>query len=253
LLSAFAFNSEHSAFGQSVWSGFDYSFSKALFADPNLPANQDRITNSVWLTRGTNQGIYNIQVETAYADAVSPSGTRWATERNNPGKTIAATNWNNLAFTDWVTAYGGQGSMDLPNRLLTYNAVVNLVADNTYLDLRFTDWSAQPGGAFAYERAPAPLNPTPTGDYNLNGVVDAADYVLWRETLTLAVSPAGSGADGNSNGTIDSGDYDFWWARFGNAVGSGSANSPAAVPEPTVAVTLAFAVQTWVFTRRRRR
>ena len=41
---------------------------------------------------------------------------------------------------------------------------------------------------------------SPTGDYNGNGVVDAADYVVWRKTLNSTASPTGSGADGNQSG-----------------------------------------------------
>ena len=85
---------------------------------------------------------------------------------------------------------------------------------------------------------------SPTGDYNHNGVVDAADYVLWRSTLGQAASPTGSGADGDQNGMIDAGDYDFWRARFGNLpAGLGSGSN---VPEPSTAlgcltaVTLAY-------------
>ncbi len=73
--------------------------------------------------------------------------------------------------------------------------------------------------------------PTPTGDYNGNHVVDAADYVLWRNTLAQTVT-AGSGADGNSDGTINAGDYTFWRSKFGNAAGSGSSLIGSAVPEP---------------------
>jgi hypothetical protein len=70
----------------------------------------------------------------------------------------------------------------------------------------------------------------PTGDYNGNGVVDAADYVVWRKTLNLSAVPAGSGADGNENGTIEEGDYDYWNTRFGTPI-TGHGNS-LAVPEP---------------------
>jgi hypothetical protein len=73
----------------------------------------------------------------------------------------------------------------------------------------------------------------PTGDYNGNGVVDAADYTVWRDTLNTNVA-AGTGADGNQNGMIDTGDYTFWKTRFGNNVGSGAGLS-AAVPEPATA------------------
>lgn len=228
--------------GQSVWSGFSHSFAKFDFADQTLPANQDRITNNVWITRGTQQGIYNIHDEASYSSSPpgSPIGTRWATALNNPGKTIAATNWSNLVFSDWVTAYGGQGATTLPINLLNENAVVLLENGNIYLDLRFTAWTSHPGGGFAYERAPAPP-PSTTGDYNLNGVVDAADYVVWRDTLSQTVSPLGSGADGNANGTIDSGDFDLWRGRFGNTVGIGTEVSGFAVPEPGCFSYLALA------------
>ena len=71
-----------------------------------------------------------------------------------------------------------------------------------------------------------------TGDYNHNGVVDAADYVIWRDTLGQSV-PAGSGADGDNNGVIGSGDFAVWRANFG-ALASGSSVSDANVPEPSL-------------------
>jgi hypothetical protein len=55
----------------------------------------------------------------------------------------------------------------------------------------------------------------PTGDYNRNALVDAADYVLWRKTLTQPVDPAGSGADGDGDGTVDDDDYGVWRAAYG--------------------------------------
>jgi hypothetical protein len=66
------------------------------------------------------------------------------------------------------------------------------------------------------------------GDYNKNGIVDAADYTVWRDSLGSTTSLA---ADGNDNGVIDAGDYDVWVSKFGNRSGSG-ANATAAVPEP---------------------
>lgn len=70
------------------------------------------------------------------------------------------------------------------------------------------------------------------GDYNLNGVVDAADYVLWRKTL--GQTGAGLAADGSGptvgtpNGVVDQADYAFWRSNFGavgvpnGGLGSGS-------------------------------
>jgi hypothetical protein len=78
--------------------------------------------------------------------------------------------------------------------------------------------------------------PSPTGDYNGNHVVDAADYVAWRATLNQSVSSPGHGADGNGSGMVDAGDYTYWRSRFGNAAGSGSSSSDVgaaiSAPEP---------------------
>ena len=73
----------------------------------------------------------------------------------------------------------------------------------------------------------------PTGDYNGNGVVDAADYVVWRNTSGQGATPPGSGADGNANGTIDPGDLNFWKSKFGNTAPGAASGSSLAVPEPS--------------------
>lgn len=72
------------------------------------------------------------------------------------------------------------------------------------------------------------------GDYNRDGNVDAADYVVWRKTF----GQMGSGlpADGDSDDEIGSGDYDVWQRDFGASAGSGAAG---AVPEPAALTLLA--------------
>lgn len=92
--------------------------------------------------------------------------------------------------------------------------------------------------------------PPPSGDYNGNGVVDAADYTMWRDTLAESVDP-GTGADGNGNGVIDNGDYDVWRDNYGASAGLAAAAS-AAVPEPAAVGLLALAVMGFVRGPRRR-
>jgi hypothetical protein len=221
-----------------VWTGPKLTFTKTGVdqGDVNDPANQDRMTANVWLTRGSRAGMFNVAKETSY-DGIghtSPADTLWATDLvpGNGSATIAATNWQHLTFTTWADAYGGPGSA-LQGNIITHNAVVKLVTDDIYLDLQFTGFMS--GGFFVYDRSTGVAAPSPTGDYNHNNAVDAGDYVIWRRTLGNSASPAGSGADGDSSGMIGPGDYNYWRARFGNAAGAGAMIGQA-VPEPTVAM-----------------
>lgn len=223
---------------QVAWSGLTKSFTKLAFTDHTLPANQDALTANVVLTRGGGGGLINIIEESFYTSRSSPESTEWATDFNNAGKSIAATNGLNLLFTNWIDAYGGEHSRGA--FIAGRKAVVHLISDNVYLDLQFTSWTPGTGAGYSYLRAEPPGTPLPTGDYNGNHLVDAADYVAWRDTFGQPAVPAGSGADGNSSGTIDDGDYSYWKERFGNPVpGAMAGLSTTVVPEPaTVGISM---------------
>ena len=104
------------------------------------------------------------------------------------------------------------------------------------------------------ENAEVPLIPAPTliidfepavpvaGDYNGNGSVDAADYVVWRNTLGSTTELSANGDDtGASMGIIDAADYAVWRSNFGAAGGSRSFQPATAVPEPISLVLLLIA------------
>ena len=63
------------------------------------------------------------------------------------------------------------------------------------------------------------VGPHVVGDYNGNGIVDAADYTVWRDSLGSTGSLA---ADGDASGVIDVGDYGVWKANFGSHAGIGA-------------------------------
>jgi hypothetical protein len=75
---------------------------------------------------------------------------------------------------------------------------------------------------------------TPTalvGDYDDDQVVDNLDYGIWLASFGAPAVPAGQGADGNHNGVIDAADYVVW--RKSVTAGSGALLAEASnVPEP---------------------
>ncbi len=74
------------------------------------------------------------------------------------------------------------------------------------------------------------------GDYNVNGTVDAADYIVWRNnegTMTSLPNDNGIG------GTIGQAHYNLWRSHFGDSRGSGAG---AAAPEPSACVLVILAV-----------
>jgi len=92
--------------------------------------------------------------------------------------------------------------------------------------------------------------PSPTGDYNGNQVVDAADYSVWRDTLGKTVTK-GAEADGNGDGTINDADFTFWKNHFGTVLpGAGGGGLAAAAPEPATLILLAAGVAALVGTGR---
>ena len=84
--------------------------------------------------------------------------------------------------------------------------------------------------------------PAVLGDYNGNGSVDAADYVLWRNGGPLL-------NEGVTVGTVDPADYNYWRSRFGTTTGSGSVAGN--VPEPNSLLLLCLAQLAIAAIRRR--
>jgi hypothetical protein len=78
-----------------------------------------------------------------------------------------------------------------------------------------------------------------SGDYNNDGKVNAADYVLWRKSPgTFGGDPAG---------------YNTWRANFGNgSPGSGASLGSSAVPEPSTVWMLLMGAFAWKGSTRRR-
>jgi len=89
------------------------------------------------------------------------------------------------------------------------------------------------------------------GDYNDDGVVDAGDYVRWRNHLGEA-NEANINNNGDGGGVTIS-DYGYWKTRYGNpgSGGGGLVAGGSAVPEPTSAALVLLTLFGLAAVRRR--
>jgi mannan endo-1,4-beta-mannosidase len=96
-----------------------------------------------------------------------------------------------------------------------------------------------------------PLLPWSAVDFNRDGAVSAADYVVWRKTNGQVGSNLA--ADGNLDGRVNNADFLVWKANFGRLAYSGGAGSLASVPEPGAALLMISGALSSVSRFRRRR
>lgn len=88
-----------------------------------------------------------------------------------------------------------------------------------------------------------------TGDYNGDGLVNAADYTVWRDTSgTIGSNSDQPAADANHDFLVDQTDYDSWSMRYGSPNAT-FPSSGSAVPEP--GTLMLFVTATLALTNRR--
>lgn len=124
----------------TVWTGETITFRKAAGTDPTVAANQDRITDSVWITRRNEGGqIFNIVVNNRANSRNSPEGTRWA--------------FGTTAELDTLDFGRFRQTVEKPQDVVGKPLVLHVVEEDIYIDLIFTEWLNGKRGGFAYERS----------------------------------------------------------------------------------------------------
>jgi len=88
-----------------------------------------------------------------------------------------------------------------------------------------------------------------TGDFNSNGVVDAADYTVWRDHMGQTEPGYTLPHEDATIGSVTIEDYNTWKAHFGQ---NGSGAGATSAPEPTAFVLAAFAPAVLLLARRRK-
>jgi hypothetical protein len=126
-------------------------------------------------------------------------------------------------------ANGGNGWI----RLLEFDPNGRTVHVKTYSPF-LNQWDTAPDNFYNIE-----LSPIVPGDFDNDGAVDVADYVVWRNGLGTTYTQT---------------DYEAWRVHFGQSANSSAAigsSSHDAVPEPAVSVMLFTVILAAILRRRR--
>lgn len=94
-------------------------------------------------------------------------------------------------------------------------------------------WGMNTPAYFAMDDLTLSVDFTP-GDYNLDGLVDTADYTVWRDALDTTVPRRGAGADGDLSGVVDQADWSVWADNYGSSA------APTPIPEPATILLIAI-------------
>ncbi len=97
------------------------------------------------------------------------------------------------------------------------------------------------------------LTPLP-GDYNGDGIVNAADYTVYRNHLRANFVLHGENPAAATPGIVDEEDYNFWKLHYGETLESSSSAASSrspnqTIPEPATLVLLMFAAAAWSLQR----
>jgi hypothetical protein len=232
--------------GQPTWNPFklpsgEVGLSGAI-VDPHTRGNSNNTINRIQLNAGVPSTFY-FHVVTDNTNFEHDPTNRLRARGNSSGVDIEANTYPQTAGL----AFNGIADV--------YTFRYDAFAGGDFIKLQLNGNPAPAGGAsiggFLFDTTFEPdLTLPPAGDYNRDDKVDAADYVVWRKT----VSQSGYfiPADGNSDHEIDAEDYAVWRAHFGDSVEDGSGNGQgdsSNVPEPNCVVLLAIGGTIYVIRR----
>jgi hypothetical protein len=130
----------------------------------------------------------------------------------------------------------------LSRTLIASGVAVNPIALATHMDIFI---SIQPGGVgdivTYWDNVSLRVDPLLDGDFNGDGLVDSADYTVWRDALGSKYTTA---------------DYNLWKNNFGKSIATieGFGADSSVVPEPAVAGLAVYGIALIeVYFRHRRR
>lgn len=143
------------------------------------------------------------------------------------GPVINPAGWSTWSGNNHLTSYFAEfNSLDLNGTPLDLSRRVNWSKQLTATEAAAFSKSSWLAGSDGWNPVIELVSQTLPGDYNDDGLVDAADYTVWRDSLENGASLINETA---SPAVVDQLDYDAWKASFGEG---GNATSAFAIPEP---------------------
>jgi len=195
-------------------------YTATLLTHNYLQANSTRSTSTNVAGDASGQGLWDGLIKThdnfemTLNGHFGGDGVGYLQSTNNFGHSV-----QQMFFNTQFETMGGNGWIRILE-FLQDGRTVRVRDYSPLLDMYRTD----PAHSFLFQLSQLPGL---AGDFNRDGKVDGADYVVWRRTTGQAGFLA---ADANGDHIVDHLDYQIWRQAFG-VVGSG-AGQTAAVPEP---------------------
>jgi sulfatase modifying factor 1 len=210
---------------------YDYPTKSNAAPNNNIPANDSGNSANYFAGSFTQDESYPFTSAGAYALSKSPYGT--ADQGGNVWEWTEAfgTNANGTTNSSLRIHRGGAFDSDATMIKSSFRENKSPTTESENMGFRLATLAGL------------------TGDYNANGVVDAADYVLWRKYSGQSVTLPND----STPGTVTATDYDVWRSHFGQTPGSGSSAeglNQTSVPEPGCLSLVALAIIILLYYRR---
>jgi formylglycine-generating enzyme required for sulfatase activity len=206
---------------------YDYPTKSNTAPDNHLPPDDSSNSANYYIGGFTQNESYPLSSAGAYALSKSPYGTA------DQGGNVWEWTETYTSATSTRVRRGGAFDTDATKITSAYRESMSPSFETESMGFRLATIAAVAGVL---------------GDYTANGVVDAADYTLWRKYLCQSVTLPND----STPSTVMQVDYDVWRAHFGQTPsGSGSGSLlQASVPEPTT-IFLALVTAGVIFTCKR--
>jgi hypothetical protein len=252
---------EFGYFGAGLANGLDGVFAANTYAT----ALEEGVKSAHWLEMSKNSfvgdsgsltrgsGFYGIQVMSQIAQ---PGATWLTTSDNSTGNNDVETHATLLPDGSIGLLIANLGTDVTRDANVTVNLTASALKDGgsqwLYGVNQLTPLQSSVAGLGNHFTINVPyrsivalvIAPRLPGDYNDDGVVDAADYTVWRDTMGQSgddLSADGTGPSGTPDGIVNSLDYEYWKENFGHLPESSGA-SLVNVPESSSFLVVVWAL-----------